>query len=92
MPHIDGESEESRLGPKLKREVSMRRILLTIIASLALVAVGSFASSAHETGASGHHKRISHHANVAHPKSGDITSFSSSSVLHVGVNHPPKNR
>jgi hypothetical protein len=22
----------------------------------------------------------------------DITSFSSSSVLHVGVNHPPKNR
>jgi hypothetical protein len=92
MPHIRWESGEIASGQSSKREVSMRKVLLTIFASLALVAAGSVASSAHETGANAHHKRISHHAYVAHPKSGDITSFSSSSVLHVGVNRPPKNR
>jgi hypothetical protein len=52
---------------------------LTILASVALIVAGTAAASAH-------HKRIGHHP------SSDITSFSSSSGLHVGVNHPPKNR
>jgi len=55
---------------------------LTILASVALIVAGTAAASA----ASAHHKRIGHHP------SSDITSFSSSSGLHVGVNHPPKNR
>jgi hypothetical protein len=69
----------------------MRKVLLTMFASIALVAAGSVASNAAQTGAGVHHKRIHRHQNVAHPSS-DITSFSSSSVLHVGVNRPPKNR
>jgi hypothetical protein len=69
----------------------MRKVVLTIAASIALIAAGSVASSAHQTSASAHHKRITHHQNVAHPSS-DITSFSSSSGLHIGVNRPPKNR
>jgi hypothetical protein len=74
----------------------MPKALLTFGASILLVAGGSLASSAAETSASAAHpKRITRHhvahQNVAHPGR-DITSFSSSSVLHIGVNHPPKNR
>jgi hypothetical protein len=67
----------------------MHRGILTISASILLVAAGSVAANAEDT--SGHHKRIARHHNVQPPGHG-ITSFSSSSVLHVGVNHPPKNR
>jgi len=67
----------------------MLKVLLTTFAAIVLVAAGSVASSAaSQTGASAHHKRIARH-HVTHP-SRDITSFSSSSVLHVGVNHPSK--
>jgi hypothetical protein len=69
----------------------MRKDLLTIAASVALLAAGSVPSSADQAGVSAHHKRIHRHQSVVHPSS-DITNFSSSSVLHVGVNHPPKNR
>jgi Skp family chaperone for outer membrane proteins len=70
----------------------MRKGLLAIGASIALLAAGSLASSAAETKAGAvNHKRITRHHNVAHPGR-DITSFSSLSVLHIGVNHPPKNR
>jgi hypothetical protein len=69
----------------------MRKVVLTMFASIALVPAGSVASSANQTGASAHHNRIARHHNVTHPSS-DITSFSSSSVLHFGVNRPPKNR
>jgi hypothetical protein len=69
----------------------MRKGLVTIVISIALAAAGSVASSAGQTSAGAHHKRITHHQNAAHPGR-DITSFSSSSVLHIGVNHPPKNR
>jgi len=73
--------------------------LLTILASAALIVAGTAvasgrggrvpdaaAPSPNAASASAHHKRIGHHPNS------DITSFSSSSGLHVGVNHPPKNR
>jgi hypothetical protein len=70
----------------------MLKVLLTMSAAIALVAAGSIASSAHQAGANDHHKRITRHHNVAQHASRDITSFSSSSVLHVGVNHAPKNR
>jgi hypothetical protein len=69
----------------------MRKVVLTMLASIALVAAGSVASGAGQMSASAHHKRITRHHTVTHPSS-DITSFSSSSVLHVGVNRPPKNR
>jgi hypothetical protein len=69
----------------------MRKVLLTMFASIALVAAGAAASSAGQTTANDHQKRIARHHTVTHP-SRDITSFSSSSVLHVGVNRPPKNR
>jgi hypothetical protein len=70
----------------------MRKGLLTIGASILLIAAGSVASTASQTSAgAAHHKRITRHQNVGHPGH-DITSFSSSSVLHIGVNHPPKNR
>ena len=69
----------------------MRIGLLIILSSIALIGAGPVVSSANETGASAHHKRIAQRQNVAHSGS-DITSFSSSSALHVGVNHPPKNR
>jgi hypothetical protein len=69
----------------------MLKVLLTVFAAIALVVGGSIASNAHQTGANDHHKRIRQH-NVAQHPSRDITSFSSSSVLHVGVNHAPKNR
>jgi hypothetical protein len=65
---------------------------MTMFAAIALVAAGSVASSAHETGANDHQKRVTRHHRVAQHPSRDITSFSSSSVLHIGVNHPPKNR
>jgi hypothetical protein len=70
----------------------MPKVLMTMLAAIALVAMGSVASSAHQTGTNDHHKRVSAHHRVAQYPSRDITSFSSSSVLHVGVNHPPKNR
>jgi hypothetical protein len=69
----------------------MRKDLLTIFASIALTVAGPVTSNAAQTSAGAHHKRIHQRQNVAHP-SRDITSFSSSSRLHVGVNHPPKNR
>jgi hypothetical protein len=70
----------------------MRKGLLTIGASILLVAAGPVASSASQTRAgAAHQKRITRHQNVPHPDS-RITNFSSSSVLHIGVNHPPKNR
>jgi hypothetical protein len=70
----------------------MLKVLLTVFAAIALVVGGSIASNAHQTGANDHHKRMTRHHNVAQHPSRDITSFSSSSVLHVGVNHAPKNR
>jgi hypothetical protein len=70
----------------------MHKMLLTMFASAALLAAGSVVSKANETSAGAHHKRIARHHPVTHARS-DITSFSSSSSdLHVGVNHPPKNR
>jgi hypothetical protein len=69
----------------------MLKVLLTMFAVVALVAAGSIAASASQTTANSHHKRITRYHNVAH-SSHDITSFSSSSALHVGVNRPPKNR
>jgi hypothetical protein len=68
----------------------MRNGFLTICTSILLVS-GSVAASAGQTSTRAHHKRVVHHQNVAYPGH-DITSFSSSSVLHIGVNHPPKNR
>jgi hypothetical protein len=62
-----------------------------MFAAIALVAAGSIAANASQTTANSHHKRITRHHNVAN-SSGDITNFSSSSVLHIGVNRPPKNR
>jgi hypothetical protein len=80
------------LGPKVKEEVMMRKGLLTIGASILLVAVGSVASNASQMNSGvAHQKRITRHQNVPRPDN-RITNFSSSSVLHVGVNHPPKNR
>ena len=70
----------------------MLKVLLTAFAAIALIAAGSIPSSAHQTGANDHHKRMTRHHHVAQHPSRDITSFSSSSVLHVGVNHAPKNR
>jgi len=69
----------------------MRTGLLIILASIVLIGAGPVVSSANETSASAHHKRIVQRQNVARSGS-DITSFSSSAALHVGVNHPPKNR
>jgi hypothetical protein len=70
----------------------MLKVPMTMFAAIALVAAGSVASSAHQTGTNDHQKRVTRHHRVAQHPSGDITNFSSSSVLHVGVNHPPKNR
>jgi hypothetical protein len=64
----------------------MRGVLLTMFATAVLVAAGSVPSSAGRADVPGHHKR-----GVGNPDS-VITGFSSSSVLHVGVNRPPKNR
>jgi hypothetical protein len=69
-------------------EVTMQKEVLAIFASILLVAAGTVAASA-DTGAQ--HKHVAHHKNVAGSHH-DITSFSSSAVLHVGVNHPPKNK
>jgi hypothetical protein len=69
----------------------MHKGLLTILASILLIAAAPVAYAAGQTSAGAHHKRIVRHHNVAHPGK-DITSFSSSSILHIGVNHPPKNR
>lgn len=70
----------------------MLKVLVTMVAAMALVAAGSVASSAHQARAGDHHKRVSRHHDVAQHPSRDITSFSSSSTLHIGVNHAPKNR
>jgi hypothetical protein len=69
---------------------SMLKVLLTTSAAIALVAAGSVASSAHQIGANDYQKRVARHHRVTQHPNRDITSFSSSSVLHVGVNHPPK--
>jgi hypothetical protein len=78
---------------KVQKEVAVHKGMLTIFTSVTLLIAGSVAVSANQTRANAHQKRIArHHQTVAHP-SGDITSFSSSSEgLHIGVNHPPKNR
>jgi hypothetical protein len=77
--------------------------LLTILAAVTLIVAATAVASARggrlpdaemaapspnaaSASANDHHKRIGHRP------SGDITSFSSSSGLHIGVNHPPKNR
>jgi sensor domain CHASE-containing protein len=70
----------------------MLKVLLTMFAAIVLIVGGAVTSNAHQTGANDHHKQMTRHHNVAQHPSRDITSFSSSSVLHVGVNHPPKNR
>jgi hypothetical protein len=70
----------------------MLKVLITTFAAMALVAAGSAASSAHQTTANDHHKQMTRHDRVVQHLHRDITSFSSSSVLHVGVNRPPKNR
>jgi hypothetical protein len=70
----------------------MLKVLLTTSAAIALVAAGSVASSARQIGPNDYQKRVTRqHRVTQHPDRG-ITSFSSSSVLHVGVNHPPKNK
>jgi outer membrane biogenesis lipoprotein LolB len=68
----------------------MHKHMLTVLA-VALLTAGSVAASASQASAKSHQKPITRHQHVVHPGS-DITSFSSSSGLHVGVNHPPKNR
>jgi hypothetical protein len=73
-------------------KVSMLKVLLTTSAAITLVAAGSIASNAQQIGANDHPKRVTRHHRVTQHPSRDITSFSSSSVLHVGVNHPPKNK
>ena len=72
---------------------------LMIIAAGALLAGGSLLPGSAKAGTAVHHNRISHHVirhggneTFATRPANDITSFSSSSVLHIGVNHPPKNR
>jgi hypothetical protein len=82
------DSEPELPQTELRREVAVHKTLLTILASVALIFAGTAATRA--ASANVHHKRIGHQR-VAHPSS-DITSFSSSSGLHIGVNHPPKNR
>jgi hypothetical protein len=73
-------------------KVSMLKVLLTVSAAIALLAAGSVASSAQQIRANDYQKRVTRHHRVTQHPSRDITSFSSSSVLHVGVNHPPKNK
>jgi type II secretory pathway pseudopilin PulG len=67
----------------------MHNRLAMVVLSIALAAAVPVAAGA--TQANAHHKRVTGQHAVSHSGS-DITSFSSSSVLHVGVNHPPKNR
>lgn len=86
----------------------MRKGPLTATVSVALVTVAAFAANAGQTGMNGHQKRVVHHVttgvaqngslpqntgnqSVQNP-TGEINNFSSSSVLHIGVNHPPKGR
>jgi hypothetical protein len=73
-------------------KVSMLKVLLTTPAAITLLAAGSVASSAQQIGANDYQKRVARHHRVAQHPHRDITSFSSSSVLHVGVNHAPKNK
>jgi hypothetical protein len=75
----------------------MRKSLLTIAALLALLAPGSPLCKTAQAGANGPDMRIFHrhirhvaHDRVIAPPSSDITSFSASSALSVGVNHPAK--
>jgi hypothetical protein len=81
----------------------MRTNLLTMSAAFAILSAGSLVSISAQAGSTAngaaaksshavavhhrHHLRTAQHA--IQPNS-DITSFSSSSVLNVGVNHPPK--
>jgi hypothetical protein len=74
-------------------EVAVHKRVFTIIASVALLIAGSAAASAAQTSANAHQKRIGRHHQTAGNPISEITSFSSSSGgLHIGVNHPPKNR
>jgi hypothetical protein len=63
-------------------------LLLTIFVSTVFFVAGLVVSNASQTSANAHHKRINRHVNVTYPSS-RITSFSSSSVLHIGVNRGP---
>jgi hypothetical protein len=86
----------------------MRKGPLTAASSVVLMIVATFAANAGQAGVNGHQKRVAHHAtyevtqngsfaqhtgsqSVPNPTS-EINNFSSSSVLHIGVNHPPKSR
>jgi hypothetical protein len=75
----------------------MRKGLVAMSAALAIFTSASL--SAVHAAVVVHHKKIYHVVHrhravdgIAAQPSSDITSFSSSSVLHVGVNHPPKYR
>ena len=83
--------KQNYLGQK---EVAMhKKGMFTILASVALLVAAPVAVSASQTSANAHQKRIGRHHQTAGNLSSDITSFSSSSgELHIGVNHPPKNR
>lgn len=77
---------------------------LTLSAAIAILSVGSLVSiSAHAAGSTAHGYAAKSGRAVAIQRShngwttrqatlpsGDITNFSSSSALNVGVNHPPK--
>jgi hypothetical protein len=68
------------------------------IGTLAVVAIAAGSVAGTVAQAHGVHYKYRHHYVVRHDvappqqSSGDINYFSSSSGLHVGVNHPPKNR
>jgi hypothetical protein len=76
----------------------MRKNLPTTAASIALVIaisaagsiVPSIANAAYDKRISRHAARHGGNARDVTPASSDITSFSSSSALRVGINHPPK--
>lgn len=73
----------------------MCKPILTLVALAVLLLVSTIVSDAAEAAVKTvrHDARNLHgrHQPVARPSS-DITSFSSSSALSIGVNHPPKNR
>jgi len=75
----------------------MRKIALSFIASAVLLAaampVASTAAQKRGTAYSArlHHQATRHYDTISNldRAHNDITSFSSSSALHIGVNHPP---
>jgi hypothetical protein len=74
---------------KAQEEASMRKdLLLMIFVSTIFFVSGSVTSSASQNSVNAHHKRINRHVSGTHPGTG-ITSFSSSSALHIGVGYRP---